>query len=241
MSNPHDVQELSAAATELYRQAELLEQNKTIRTKDAAEQLRAEARKLLLMAEKALNVMNGEFTASQKIDGIGQQADKLAKQIRYSPDILNAMREAGTIEEIARDLGMPWESLELHTAKAIIKNLDKAVRRRMVASWKGGPSQDEVEKADIDTIKRLLCMGVSSRRVKEKLGIDQKRIVQAENAMTKSERTQRTIAITAVRKKRHDKVKQLKAEGYKNRFIASRTGYTVGHVAGILAGKFKDI
>lgn len=239
MKLPHDVQELSAAASELYQQAEKLELTGTVRTKDAADRLRLEAQQMLKQAEAALRLINAEALAGRNIDQLKRHGANLAKEVRYSADVLSLMREAGTLSQISRDLDIPDATLEYYTALAIKKHMDKAIRRRMVASWKGLPSTHDDLSPDNEKIKRTMLLGVSRKRIITKFGINETIFRNIEKGLTKSEALQRTVAIRARWRAKHEKVWQLRNAGENVKYIASRTGYSKDHVKAILKGKFE--
>jgi AraC-like DNA-binding protein len=239
MSSPHDVQALSLAASELYLQASKLEENNSPRTKDAAKRLRAEAVQMLLQAKATLKLAYRDATAEDNIRRAKRQGYDLAREIKYSPDILASMHEAGTVSAISLDLRMPEETLIFYTAVAIREYMDKAILRKMVQTRKSRRDKNSDLAADSATIKRMLCLGIETSKIVKNLRVSKAKIHAVETSMSNAECVQRTVAVKARWRKKHEQVWKLRKEGLPIEQIASRTGYSRSHIQRILEGKYK--
>lgn len=233
MSEKNDIRALNEAALDLYNRASRMQSEGGIRAKDAAHQLRLQADNLLSQAASAIDLSHRDATAENRIRNIASECEKLAREIRFSFETFRAMKDAGTIQLIANDLGSPIESLEHYVARSIIKHQKAALRIQMAKKVKVPNLSEPGQKTDL---KRLLLLGISQTKIEQHLGISKKRMHVAIQMLTEAEKTERSLAIQARRRKRHAKVFELRNKGHKLSTIASRTGYSRSHIAQILSG-----
>lgn len=238
MTNPHEVMELCAAASELYEQAEEIEAVGTVRTVEAAKALRDQAKAFLLTAEKALKHSQSEAVAEDAIRNVKRIGEDFAREIKYRVDLLVELRASGTLVKLATDNRMPVETFEFYVAVAFKKNFERAVmRRRQVAS----PlliSKEDIDDNKLEAIRVLAIEGKPAKWIADIVGLTMNQVRGVVMNMTPTEKVQRRVARVARKREVFEKMQRLQQEGCSYQEIAVRTGYTNSYVrARLIMGK----